>query len=95
MNTLGTIRSALERALPHMELPGVIDYVTNFLVTGDNQGEWTFYGAESLLDMTAVSLVFWFCRLRRQSYGSEEFDAALENVRGALSRLERNLLKTP
>jgi len=81
------VREALTRALPHMELPISIDYVTNFLVTGDNEGVWLFDLQESWLEASASNLINWFCRMRRAPYGLEEFDEALYSANQSLARL--------
>ena len=95
MNTLGTIRAALERALPYMRSTACIEYVTDFLVAGDNGGQWSFMDPETALDGSAANLVYWFCHMRLQPYGNEEFDDALEKVRDSLKDIERELSKAP
>ena len=95
MNTLETVREALRAALPHMQSPMSIEYVTAFLVTGNEPRPWEFDSEGTELDHCADGLVYWFCRLRRAPYGLEDFDTCRDQVTLGLRGIERNLPKTP
>ena len=95
MNTLGTIRSALKRALPHMESPVSIEYATTFLVTGNEPIPWAYDWEGTKLDHCVAGLIYWFCRMRRAPYGLEDFNTCHSMVNLGLRGIDRELLKTP